>query len=113
MSDSATLAARIVPPPLLGGGGATKMLERNFLVYRRVWLIVFSGFFEPIFYLFSIGVGLGELVGDVAGPGGRSVEYAAFVGSQMLWPGMAAAEAEALGLLLGRMVESYDLADGR
>jgi lipooligosaccharide transport system permease protein len=84
MSDSVTLTARIVPPPLLGGGGATKMLERNFLVYRRIWLIVFSGFFEPIFYLFSIGVGLGELVGDVVGPGGQSVEYAAFVAPALL-----------------------------
>ena len=37
MSDSATLTARVVPPPLLGGGGATKMLERNFLGYRRLW----------------------------------------------------------------------------
>jgi lipooligosaccharide transport system permease protein len=60
------------------------MLERNFLVYRRIWLIVFSGFFEPIFYLFSIGVGLGELVGDVVGPGGTPVEYAAFVAPALL-----------------------------
>jgi len=60
------------------------MLERNFLVYRRLWLIVFSGFFEPIFYLFSIGIGLGELVGDVVGPGGQAVEYAAFVAPALL-----------------------------
>jgi len=60
------------------------MLERNFLVYRRIWLVVFSGFFEPIFYLFSIGVGLGELVGDVAGPGGEPVKYAAFVAPALL-----------------------------
>jgi lipooligosaccharide transport system permease protein len=78
------LTARVAPPPLLGAGGATKMLERNFLVYRRIWLIVFSGFFEPIFYLFSIGVGLGELVGDVAGPGGQRVEYAAFIAPALL-----------------------------
>lgn len=84
MSESATLTARIVPPPILAGGGAVKMLERNFLVYRRIWLIVFSGFFEPIFYLFSIGVGLGELVGDVSGPGGKPVQYAAFVAPALL-----------------------------
>ncbi len=83
MSDSATLMARVIPPPMLGGG-ATKMLERNFLVYRRVWLIVFSGFFEPIFYLFSIGIGLGELIGDVTGPGGEPVAYAAFVAPALL-----------------------------
>ena len=84
MSESAALTARVIPPPLLGAGGATKMLERNFLVYRRIWVIVFSGFFEPIFYLFSIGVGLGELVGDVAGPGGEPVKYAAFVAPALL-----------------------------
>ena len=84
MRRSATLAARVIPPPILAGGGATKMLERNFLVYRRIWLIVFSGFFEPIFYLFSIGIGLGELVGDVAGPGGEPIKYAAFVAPALL-----------------------------
>lgn len=60
------------------------MLERNFLVYRRFWLIVFSGFFEPIFYLFSIGIGLGALVGDVNGPDGEPVAYAAFVAPALL-----------------------------
>ena len=84
MSDSATLAARVVPPPVLAGGGAIHLWERNFLVYRRVWMVVLSGFFEPIFYLFSIGVGIGELVGDVTGPGGKAVEYAAFVAPALL-----------------------------
>ncbi|MEE9298052.1 MAG: ABC transporter permease [Acidimicrobiia bacterium] len=84
MRDSATLSARVIPPPVLAGGGATKILERNFLVYRRIWLIVFSGFFEPIFYLFSIGIGLGKLIGDVAGPGGEPIEYAAFVAPALL-----------------------------
>jgi len=84
VNDRVTLAARIAPPALYGSVGASKMLERNFLVYRRIWLIVFSGFFEPIFYLFSIGVGLGELVGDVAGPGGTSVRYAAYVAPALL-----------------------------
>jgi lipooligosaccharide transport system permease protein len=84
MSDRVTLTARIAPPALYGSVGATKMLERNFLVYRRIWLIIFSGFFEPIFYLFSIGVGLGELVGDVIGPGGEPVRYAAYVAPALL-----------------------------
>lgn len=83
MTDSATLRTRITPPILIGGG-ASKILERNVLVYRRLWLIVFSGFFEPIFYLFSIGIGLGELVGDVTGPGGAPIEYAAFVAPALL-----------------------------
>ncbi len=84
MSDSAVLVARVLPVPTLTGGGAGKILERNFLVYRHLWLIVVSGFFEPIFYLFSIGIGLGELVGDVSGPGGEPIEYAAFVAPALL-----------------------------
>jgi lipooligosaccharide transport system permease protein len=84
MNDRVTLTARVTPPALYGSVGATKMLERNFLVYRRIWLIIFSGFFEPIFYLFSIGVGLGELVGDVIGPGGEPVPYAAYVAPALL-----------------------------
>lgn len=81
---SPALRARVVPPPLLFGRGAKYLLERNFLVYRRVWVIVFSGFFEPLFYLFSIGVGIGELVGRVTGPGGVLVEYEAFVAPALL-----------------------------
>lgn len=82
MSD--TLTARVVPPPLVTGGGAARLLERNFLVYRRIWIVIVSGFFEPIFYLFSIGVGIGALVGDVIGPGGTPVDYTAFVAPALL-----------------------------
>jgi len=79
---SAVLHARVVPPFV--PGSAFRMLERSYLVYRRIWIIVFSGFFEPVFYLFSIGVGIGKLVGDVQGPGGEAVSYAAFVAPALL-----------------------------
>lgn len=79
-----TLTTRIVPPPLLPGRAFGRVLERNYYVYRRMWTIVFSGFFEPLFYLFSIGVGIGALVGDVTGPGGQPVKYAAFVAPALL-----------------------------
>lgn len=81
---SRTLATRIVPPPLLPGRAFTRLLERNFYVYRRMWTIVFSGFFEPVFYLFSIGVGLGTMVTDVEGPAGQPIEYAAFLAPALL-----------------------------
>ena len=35
------------------------------------------------------------------------LEYAAFVGGQMLWPELSSAAAEKLGVLLGRMVDAY------
>lgn len=81
---SRTLAARVLPISALGGRRAGHLLERNFLVYRRAWMVIFSGFFEPLFYLFSIGVGLGRLVGDVVGPNGEPISYAAFVAPALL-----------------------------
>jgi lipooligosaccharide transport system permease protein len=64
------------------------MVERNALSYRRMWPAFVSGLFEPAFYLFSLGIGLGPLVGRLPGPGGRLLEYAAFVA-----PGLLAAAA--------------------
>ena len=80
-TTSVTLTTRVMPPFV--PGSATRMLERSFLVYRRIWLLIFSGFFEPVFYLFSIGIGIGKLVGDVT-VNGQSVEYAAFVAPALL-----------------------------
>jgi len=55
------------------------LFERNLMVYRRTWLTLISGFFEPIFYLFSLGLGLGHYVGDVEG-----VPYAAYIAPALL-----------------------------
>ena len=79
-----TALTRRIAPPRIGRIRAQYVLERNVLVYRRLWLIVFSGLFEPVFYLFSIGIGISELVGDVLGPGGELVEYTAFVAPALL-----------------------------
>jgi len=48
------------------------------------WLVMASGFLEPVLYLFSIGVGVGTLVGDLTLPDGRVIGYAAFVAPAML-----------------------------
>ena len=39
----------------------TRLVERNLMVYRRTFMVIFSGFFEPLFYLFSMGYGVGAL----------------------------------------------------
>jgi lipooligosaccharide transport system permease protein len=75
---------RVTPPLALPGRRAPLMIERNLLVYRRAWLVIFSGFFEPVFYLLSIGVGIGALVGDIAAVDGRSIGYASFVAPALL-----------------------------
>jgi lipooligosaccharide transport system permease protein len=77
-------ALRITPIFAIGSWRAWRMIERNLLVYKHGWLVLLSGFFEPLFYLLSIGFGLGRLVGDVAGPGGQPIPYALFVAPALL-----------------------------
>ncbi len=61
-----------------------RLVQRNLLVYRHTWMVIFSGFFEPLFYLLGIGYGLGSLVGDLPLPDGRLITYAAFVAPALL-----------------------------
>jgi lipooligosaccharide transport system permease protein len=68
----------------LGSRRARFLVERNLYVYRRTWIIILSGFFEPLFYLGSIGFGLGALIGTVAGPGGQPISYQLFVAPALL-----------------------------
>ena len=79
MSTLAELPLRIVPPAILRARRPQRMLERQWILNRRGgWMIVVSGFFEPLFYLLSIRVGFGGLVGDVT-DGGQVLPYAEFV----------------------------------
>ncbi len=66
------------------GARSWRIVERNFLVYKRGWFIFVSGMLEPILYLLSIGVGVGGLVGDFTLADGRQVDYVAFVAPAML-----------------------------
>jgi lipooligosaccharide transport system permease protein len=84
--DMATLVARVVPFTSLHGMGGRRgrvLVERSLMVYRHTWLIIVSGFFEPVFYLLSIGVGLGHLVPDIT-VHGHAVGYTAFVAPALL-----------------------------
>ncbi len=84
------LPLRILPAPLLaarrgalGGRGSAHLIERHARVYRRTWLVLASGFFEPLFYLLSIGVGIGALVGTVKFDG-HTVPFTSFVAPALL-----------------------------
>jgi len=84
------LPLRILPVALLrtrrsgfGGRGSAHLIERHARVYRHTWSVLISGFFEPLFYLLSIGIGLGKLVGTVNGPGGP-IGYTSFVAPALL-----------------------------
>ena len=64
---------------------AGAVTRRNVSALRSAyWLVLISGFFEPVLYLLSIGIGVGRLVGDLPLPDGRLVPYAAFVAPSML-----------------------------
>lgn len=68
-------------------GGALRMVQRNALVYRRVWRgSVFSNFLQPTLYLLAVGVGLGSMIdrGGATFPGGASFLH-------FLSPGLLAA----------------------
>jgi lipooligosaccharide transport system permease protein len=79
--------------------------ERNVAALRSsYWLVIISGFFEPLLYLLSIGVGVGALIGSLRLPDGRVVEYAAFVAPAMLASSaMTGALAETTFNFFGRM----------
>ncbi len=75
--------ARALPVPA-GAGAARMLVERNGRAFRSRWLVILSGFFEPVFYLFSLGVGLGGVVGQVDAGDGHLVDYAVFVAPALL-----------------------------
>jgi lipooligosaccharide transport system permease protein len=64
--------------------GSLRLIERHARAYRHVWVAFVSGVFEPLFYLLSVGIGLGVLVGKVPGPGGQLVSYREFVAPGLL-----------------------------
>jgi lipooligosaccharide transport system permease protein len=85
------LPLRILPasllatrPGALGGRGSSRLIERHARAYRHSWLMLVSGIFEPLFYLLSIGVGIGALVGKVHGPGGELITFPSFVAPALL-----------------------------
>lgn len=75
MTASLALLLQDLPSPRL----ATRLVQRNLLVYKHAWMVIFSGFFEPLFYLLGIGLGLGGMVPDIAG-----ISYVAFVAPGLL-----------------------------
>jgi lipooligosaccharide transport system permease protein len=75
-----------VPYPM-GFQAAKLLVERNARASRHGLRTLLSGFFEPVFYLFSLGIGIGALVGGVQF-NGHLFRYQEFVA-----PGLLAASA--------------------
>ena len=81
---SVSAPSRVTPVGRITPFRAQRIWEKNYLAYRRLWKVVFSGFFEPVFYLFAVGIGVGTLVGEVVLPNGTAVPYAAFVAPALM-----------------------------
>ena len=79
-----TGSLRVLPPFGHRARRASRLLERNSLAYRRMWVMFVSGFFEPLFYLLSVSVGISKLAGKVQGPGGHLITYTAFVAPALM-----------------------------
>ncbi|HEX4472604.1 MAG TPA: ABC transporter permease [Nocardioides sp.] len=73
--------------PLRAFQGSSLVVLRNYTTYRTQWKLFLTGFLEPVFYLFSIGIGVGKLI-HAFELNGHSIPYAEFVA-----PGMLAASA--------------------
>lgn len=87
-TESRAMGARVVPSVVRPTYRSRHVLERNWIASGAFWKVMLAGFFEPVFYLLAIGVGLGAMIGDITLADGTSVPYAAFVA-----PGMLAASA--------------------
>jgi lipooligosaccharide transport system permease protein len=78
---------RHAPNPLTPYAATWLLVLRNYVVYRSAWKLFLTGFLEPLFYLLSIGIGVGKLI-HVFEFNGHAIPYAEFVA-----PGMLAASA--------------------
>ena len=81
----AAATARSRPLRALYAGNARSVMQRGWSATRSTnWLVIVSGFFEPIFYLLSLGIGFGSLVGTIQTSSGQEVPYAAFIAPALL-----------------------------
>jgi lipooligosaccharide transport system permease protein len=82
---SRRLPAPGLAAPVLGTlRRSLRVVQRNMMVYRHSWIVIVSGFFEPLFYLIGIGYGLGLFVNTVEVRPGFEIPYAAFVAPGLL-----------------------------
>ncbi|GIF07424.1 ABC transporter permease [Actinoplanes siamensis] len=86
-------------------GRSARVTERNISTLKSAyWVVMAGGLLEPVLYLFSIGVGVGALIGDLELPGGRLVGYTEFVAPAMLAASaMSGALAETTFNFFGKM----------
>lgn len=69
----------------LYGRNAKAVMERSWMATKNsTWIVVVTGFAEPVLYLASLGFGLGVVISGVEGPGGQTMSYAAYIAPGLL-----------------------------
>lgn len=87
MTETAEAQARVRRGGVraLWAGNPLAVVQRGLVAARSSsWVVILSGFFEPVFYLASMGIGLGSLIGEVQTSQGGEVPYAAFIAPALL-----------------------------
>ena len=65
-------------------GRSHAIMERAYIAFKSsTWMIVVSGFVEPVLFLLSFGYGLKDLVGDIT-VAGQPIGYVAFITPALL-----------------------------
>jgi lipooligosaccharide transport system permease protein len=65
-------------------GRSRAIMERAYITFKSsTWMIVISGFVEPVLFLLSFGYGLKDLVGDIT-VAGQPIGYVAFIAPALL-----------------------------
>jgi len=65
-------------------GRSRAIMERAYIAFKSsTWMIVVSGFVEPVLFLLSFGYGLKDLVGDIT-VAGQPIGYVAFITPALL-----------------------------
>lgn len=66
-------------------GRPHRVIERGFFALKSsTWMVVVSGFVEPVLYLLAFGLGLGQVIGNVTDGAGNQVSYAQFIAPALL-----------------------------
>ena len=69
----------------LYAGNSRAVVNRGLIATKSTnWIVVLSGFVEPIFYLLSLGIGLGGFIGAVQDGAGNDIPYAAYIAPALL-----------------------------
>lgn len=76
-------AARAPAYPFPSVHRSLKLVQRNAFAYRHAWIAIFSGFFEPVFYLGAVGFGVGQFIDSIPYRG-VDISYASFMAPGML-----------------------------